>query len=307
MKLICPQCKGDLDLKVFSKKKNKIKEGKYICRKCDKEYPIINFVPRFVESEKYVSSFGKEWNIYKSVKNRRPEMSEEEMKNFLGLTKKDIEGRIVLEIGCGAGPYLNICARRFNAKHVVGIDLSKAVEAAYENVGELDNVTIIQADLFSLPFKENSFDVVFSLGVLHHTPNPRMAFKTISKYVKRNGVLSIWVYGYYWKRKIDSKEWLRKNIFSKLTTDQIRLFSKFAAYVLYYLYLVPIIGDGLRERFPIGMDKDREVRELNTFDIYSPTFVSHHYLDEVYSWFKEEGFKEIEPTRYILGMKGVKF
>jgi len=74
-----------------------------------------------------------------------------------------------------------------------------------------------------------------------------------------------------------------------------------------HLYLVPIIGDGLRERFPIGMDKDREVRELNTFDIYSPTFVSHHYLDEVYSWFKEEGFKEIEPTRYILGMKGVKF
>ena len=54
------------------------------------------------------------------------------------------------------------------------------------------------------------------------------------------------------------------------------------------------------------MDKDKEVRELNTFDMYSPSYINYHYLDEVHSWFKECGFGEIEPSRYILGIKGKK-
>ena len=115
----------------------------------------------------------------------------------------------MLEIGCGAGPYPDICANYYNAKEVIGIDLSRAVDAAYENVGKNKNVTVIQADLFKLPFKVK-FDTVYSLGVLHHTPDTKKAFFSIANFVKEGGILSIWLYGYYWKRKIDNQQWIRK-------------------------------------------------------------------------------------------------
>jgi SAM-dependent methyltransferase len=304
--LVCPQCKKELDLQKEEVIDNKVKTGKFICTHCNKEYPIINFIPRFVDSELYVESFGDEWNIYKNVKNSRPDMSKDEMKNYLGIEKKDIENKTVLEIGCGAGPYLDISAREYNAKHIIGVDLSRAVDAAYENVGELENVTIVQADLFNLPFKEESFDVVYSLGVLHHTPNTQEAFNSISNYVKPQGVLSVWIYGNYWKRKIDAQQWLRKNLFCRFSPKALKIFSFFSANILYYLYLLPVLGDGLRERFPIAMDQDKAVRELNTFDMYSPTHIHYHYIDELYNWFADNNFKDMTPSRYLLGMKGKK-
>jgi len=302
--LCCPECREDLNLQEEEVVNKKIKKGKLICRNCKKEYPIIDYIPRFVESELYVSSFGDEWNIYKNVKNSKPHLSKKEMKNYLGLEKEDIENKFVLEIGCGAGPYLETSAKFYNAKHIIGIDLSRSVEAAYKNVGELENVTIIQANLFHLPFKIK-FDLIYSLGVLHHTPNTEEAFYAIEKFTKQGGTLSVWLYGNYWERKLKNQQWIRKNITSKLSSKTLKKLSKFASY-LYYLYKIPIIGDGLRERIPIGMDKERDLRELNTFDMYSPTYVNYHYLDEVYEWFEKCNYSNIKPTRYLLGMKGIK-
>ncbi|RXI40517.1 methyltransferase type 11 [Malaciobacter mytili] len=302
---VCPSCKSNLSLEISQTKNDRVKEGILTCTNCSNKYQIINFIPRFVTNEEYVSSFGDEWHLFKDVKNTRPSMSKDEMSKYLNLNKEDIENKLVLEIGCGAGPYLDISAKEYKAKHIIGVDLSRAVDAAYENVGELENVTIIQANLFHLPFKEKSFDLIYSLGVLHHTPDTKKAFKAITPYVKKQGLVSIWLYGKYWERKIKNQNWIRRNITSKFSSKQLYTFSKISSY-FYYLYLLPIIGDGLRERFPLAMDKDIQVRQLNTFDMYSPTYINYHYLDEVYEWFEEENFKDIRPSRYLLGMKGYK-
>jgi len=302
---VCPSCKSDLIVDINEEIDNRIKTGSLNCECCNSSFSIINYIARFVTNEEYVSSFGDEWHLFKKVKNSKPYMSKDEMTNYLDLNKSDIENKTILEIGCGAGPYLDISAREYGAKHIIGVDLSRAVDAAYENVGNLKNVTIIQANLFYLPFKNATFDLIYSLGVLHHTPNTKDAFNAITPFLKQKGLASIWLYGKYWERKIKNQNWIRKNLTSKLSSKQLFIFSKIASY-LYYLYLIPILGDGLRERIPIAMDKDIEVRQLNIFDMYSPTYINYHYLDEVYEWFVEDGFENIKPSKYLLGMKGIK-
>jgi uncharacterized protein YbaR (Trm112 family) len=65
--LACPRCKNELDLRVTAKESNEIKEGKLVCRVCGAEYPISNYIPRFVKSDEYVDSFSFQWNLHRTT------------------------------------------------------------------------------------------------------------------------------------------------------------------------------------------------------------------------------------------------
>ena len=79
---------------------------------------------------------------------------------------------------------------------MVAIDLSTAVDAAYQNNIKNERVHVIQADIYNLPIKNNSFDFIFSLGVLHHLPDPELGYQLLIPLLKECGVLFIWVYAY---------------------------------------------------------------------------------------------------------------
>ena len=64
--LICPVCKGSLKLQKEIYEGDLIKEGVLSCN-CAKEYPIVNFIPRFVPKSNYADSFGFEWNMHKKT------------------------------------------------------------------------------------------------------------------------------------------------------------------------------------------------------------------------------------------------
>src|SRR5262245_16006555 len=140
-------------------------------------YPIVNGIPRFVGSDLYLGSFSFEWNLHSKTQldcYSGDASSEQEFREKTDLTPADLRGRLVLDAGVVAGRYAEVISRW--GADVVGVDLSFAVEAAARNLDDRDNVWIAQADIGQLPFAHDSFDAIFSIGVLHHTPNTKDYF-----------------------------------------------------------------------------------------------------------------------------------
>src|SRR5204862_3929391 len=104
-------------------------------------------------------------------------------------------GRLLLDAGVGAGRFAE-CAAAQGAR-VFGVDLTHAVDAAYASIGTRDNVNLAQADIFALPFRPGTFDLAYSIGVLHHTPDPAAAFGRVAATVAPGGRLAIYVYSRY--------------------------------------------------------------------------------------------------------------
>ena len=104
--------------------------------------------------------------------------SERTLEATTGWTEADYRGRLVLDAGVGAGRFAEVVANK--GGEVVGVDLSRAIDAAYENIGRRPNVHLVQADIMAMPFRDGTFDLAYSVGVLHHTPDPERAFGRVA-------------------------------------------------------------------------------------------------------------------------------
>ncbi len=196
--LACPTCGGDILLAYVSKYDDKeIVEADLNCKKCEREYKVIRGIPRFASLEKIdkgkadtAENFGWQWTNF----TQKDEKYAQQLLGWLQPVKPEFfEGKIVLEGGCGKGRHTTLAAD-WGANEVIGFDLSAAVETAYHATKHLKNVHIVQADIFRLPFKK-TFDYAFSVGVLHHTPDPKQAFASLAGKVKKGGAISAWIYG----------------------------------------------------------------------------------------------------------------
>lgn len=104
------------------------------------------------------------------------------------------KGKKILEVGCGIGTDLSQFAK--NGGIVYGIDLtSKGINLAKIrcNIFKLD-ADLMVADAENLPFKDNFFDLVYSSGVLHHTPNTHNAINEIYRVLKPKGNTIVMLY-----------------------------------------------------------------------------------------------------------------
>src|SRR5262249_27443611 len=152
--------------------------------------PIVDGVPRLAgHPDEYSASFGRQWNRYDVV---RPDEDEEVFRVKTAISPSDLAGRLVLDAGCGGGRYARVAAS--HGARVIGVDLSAAVAKARDVCAPMPRVLILQADLLDLPLEEAAFDLVYSIGVLHHTPDPRRAFSEVARRVKAGGRLSVWLY-----------------------------------------------------------------------------------------------------------------
>jgi len=233
--LACPTCGGEILLAHTGESHEKeIVEGVLSCKKCEREYPILRGVPRFAaldeiekDKTKTAENFGWQWNKFTQEDAKYAEQ-------FLGwlqpVRQEFFKDKIILEGGCGKGRHTAL-AHEWGANEIVGIDLSSAVESAFEATRHLPNTHIVQADIFNLPFKQ-VFDYAFSVGVLHHTPEPKKAFISLASKVKKGGNISAWVYGK------ENNEWITNFV------DPVRtgFTSKISQPTLYQLSKLPTLG-----------------------------------------------------------------
>ena len=210
----CPRCRSGL-LTVA------IEPGSaLLCRGCSAEVPIVDGIPRLAgELESYSASFGRQWNRYDVV---RPEEDEATFLIKTGVTPAELRDRLVLDAGCGGGRYARLVGS--HGAKVIGVDLSSAVVNAARLCEGLPNVAILQADLLDLALADAAFDLVYSIGVLHHTPNPRRAFAEIARKVKPGGRLAVWLY----RRNMLAQEWLNSGLRSLTTRLPAQVLSPFA-------------------------------------------------------------------------------
>jgi SAM-dependent methyltransferase len=169
----------------------------------------------------------------------------------------------IVEVGCGTGQMCLYLARADRV--VVGIDLSRAAlrlgaEAACRF--GLERVRFVESDLRDPGVRPGSFDVVYSSGVLHHTPDPRASFARLARLARPGGAIVLGVY----------------NAFARVPTRLRRAAARLTSF-----RLVPFD--------PVLRDRAAEParREAWLRDQYQHPEEHVHTLAEVQSWFAENG------------------
>jgi len=306
--LACPSCSGSLDLSVDQVEQNEIIQGTLRCAACAASFPISSGIPRFadlaeveIDKQATAANFGWQWQHFTQVDARYAEQ-------FLGwiapVTPEFFRDKVVLEGGCGKGRHTQLAAG-WGAREVVGIDLSAAVETAFAATRSLPNAHIVQADIYRLPLARK-FDYAFSVGVLHHLPDPRAGFLSLASKVKPGGHLSAWIYG------AENNEWItrfvnpvRQRITSRIDRRALLQLSKIPAACLYLatkLVYGPLNRNGsslarrlfyndyLKAIAPFGW---REQHTIVFDHLVAPTafYISH---DEFAEWWRELRASEVE-------------
>jgi len=283
--------------------------GGFVCAACQRAYPKVNGIARFVDAQHYAASFGFQWHRYHKTQLDHDEVRESEQ-HFLmktGLRPEELKGKLVLDVGCGMGRFAEV-ATRWGAR-VVGIDLSAAAEVAARNLASRDFVAL-QADVFALPFAAQSFDVIYSMGVLHHTPDCEAAVKALAKYLKPGGILAVWLYSGYNKWYRFSDVWRRYT--PKMKPETLHGILKIAVPLFYHLdqglRRVPGVGrpvaGAVHHVFPVNRQKDPEARMLDTFDWYSPRYQSKHTYEQVFRWFEAMGLEDLHVGELPISVRG---
>ncbi|MBD2185568.1 class I SAM-dependent methyltransferase [Planktothrix sp. FACHB-1355] len=266
--LICPRCKNEsLDFN----------NDVICCQNCQQQYEINNKIPLLFWPEDIDAPSGNITNLVKAFYEENPFPNYNDLDSVGSLMQKAKEGIFakvldeqlpfgikVLECGCGTGQlsiFLSIANRT-----VFGVDMclnSLKLGQAFKEKYELQRVNFLQMNIFQPIFKPESFHVVISNGVLHHTHNPKLAFSSIAKLVKPGGYIIIGLYHKYGRIWTD----VRRLIFN-LTGDKFK-------------FLDPRIVDvnlNERKRHTWFMDQYKNPNEYK------------HTIGEVMVWFAENGF-----------------
>ena len=307
--LRCPVCAVDLRIDDPTHDADgDIERGTLTCRRnTSHRYPITRGIPRFVPDHNYADNFGVQWNAYRQTQldsHSGQPISRDRFVRFTGWDTATMAGDTVLDVGCGAGRFAEIAVA--TGAHVVAVDYSTAIDAARTNLHGRGNIDFIQADATALPFAPHAFDRVYCLGVIQHTPDPAITFRSLAQQVAAGGRLAIDVYPAHWKNVFFAKYWIRP-VTKRLTVERGHRIARTLFPLLYpvsqaigripkaghYLkYLIPVVNyEGV---YPLTAAQLREWALLDTFDMWAPAYDQPQTMATIRQWFEEARFTDID-------------
>jgi SAM-dependent methyltransferase len=287
--LKCPLCGNELSFQepVFSCKNNH-------CFQCQKNFIDFSVVHERNETQEHSKrSFETEWCRYYPRLGWHSRELAHEKDMFLSYTKampNFFFNKIVIDAGCGNGRYINIvnaiCSIR--PRLLMGIELSNNALLASRNCAKFDNVVILKMDLNDLPkILREPVDYIYSIGVLHHTPDAAGAFRNLAKCVRFDGFFSVFLYGKGNPILYRVNSFLRNKLFSKWPHKVVYWICVMIA-IPCQIFRVKQVGSWAREVINRFIYVDSNIH--NMFDAYTAGWTSFHERDEVEQWYRENQF-----------------
>lgn len=277
--LRCPVSHSRLRLVDGRRVDEEITAGTLVSADGAHRYPIRDGVPRFVQDDDYATSFGFQWNKFRQTQldsHSGLPISADRFYSFSEWRPEELEGRRVLDAGCGAGRFTEVALAA--GAEVIAVDYSSAVDACWENHRGHPRLNVVQADIYRLPFAPESFDYVYCFGVLQHTPNVCGAFLSLPPQLRPGGKLAVDLYPRmalnllwpkYWLRPFTKR--LRKDRLFRIVERAVplllpvsRALQRVPRFGRKLRYLVPVAN--YEAEFPLTRTQLYEWAVLDTFD-----------------------------------------
>ena len=199
-----------------------------------------------------------------------------------------------LEVGCGIGITTQLAQQNFHGD-AVGIDLSLAALRATARHRTNPFLHFVQGSVFYMPFSPESFDTIYSPGVLHHTHSTARAFASLATFCQPGGSAYLWVYG---PRSKDDTP-LRRGLF--ILERAVRRLLRGRAEGAVAKVLLACIAPGYMAFNWSRRLRDRTIQPYNfrralhaARDRFTPEFAHRHNDAEVREWFEAAGFIDVE-------------
>lgn len=212
---------------------------------------------------------------------------------------EDFKDKEVLECGCGGGQHTFFIAPY--ARKIAAVDLNTA-EIAKQRNKNFTNIEFIEDDIAKMDLGRQ-FDIVFSIGVIHHTDNPDKTVENLKRHIKKGGRLILWVYakeGNFLVRSI--VEPARKLFLSKLGRKELLLISRiltlFMYFPIYTIYFLPLRALPYYEYFKNFRRLSYYRNTLNVFDKLNAPQVQFIDNKRITQWFGGKEFKNIHLSFY---------
>jgi SAM-dependent methyltransferase/uncharacterized protein YbaR (Trm112 family) len=311
-----------------------VEQGSLSCPTCGSRYPIEAGVPSLFApragngggtqvDSRTQAAFGFEWlrypvtseaedqftlvgltgiepAFYQRVKFRNLFAHMPADADLAAASTSSLAGKRVMEAGCGMGKYVRVVARA-GARLAVGLDASESVRRAAAVNRDLRNALIVRGDIFRPPLK-GGFDLAYSVGVLHHTPDAHQAFLSTARLVRPGGEMAVWLYPHARDPLRQSIEWCHERVLRPMTS---RLPHGALEKLCASLGKLTALKTRLRERggagrealarllnlVAVGEHLDPQIAAFLNFDWYSPPYRSRHTEEELSAWFREAGFE----------------
>jgi 2-polyprenyl-3-methyl-5-hydroxy-6-metoxy-1,4-benzoquinol methylase/uncharacterized protein YbaR (Trm112 family) len=217
---------------------------------------------------------------------------------YTGLTPREVRGVRLLDAGCGNGTLSAALASE--GFEVVGLDRSAGALRAFKyqwfdslvTQAAAARLNYVQGDLQQPPFDDGEFDLIYSDGVMHHTPDTKRTFLAVSRKVKMGGRLFIWLYRSDTRGlqalKIKAVKLVRFVTGRMSYAARWRLCYAGALIIMTGVRLLRLFGWHGRPAIPVRQ------KAINLFDTITPTFNHEHTPAEARQWFEEAGFSNIQ-------------